>query len=83
MPQYGVRQYYGFTEDLWFLSGVTTVLLQKTWQVWFVNTPESVFMNKLDLIYMSHNNVYMRVRDYCTFRSGMSTGKSQLLSQNC
>ena len=23
-----------FTEDLWFLSGVTTVLLQKTWQVW-------------------------------------------------
>ena len=23
-----------FTEDLWFLSGMTTVLLQKTWQVW-------------------------------------------------
>ena len=23
-----------FTEDLWFLSGVTTVLLQNTWQVW-------------------------------------------------
>ncbi len=22
-----------FTEDLWFLSGMTTVLLQKTWQV--------------------------------------------------
>ena len=23
-----------FTEDLWFLSGMPTVLLQKTWQEW-------------------------------------------------
>ena len=35
MPQWGMSIMV-FTENLWFLSGVTTVLLQKTWQVCYI-----------------------------------------------
>ena len=47
-----------FTEDLWFLSGMTTVLLQKTWQVWTPIRNIILFLHMPVIKHIKHNKPY-------------------------